>query len=165
MLGTARTHEASEGMYRREALVARRDTAVALAFEVGQEAANDLGRKVLDLQLIDPTGNVRVHGSPTSRLLALVLGPIIGSLAALMLPEGRLQTAGLVLLAVVVPVALAIGVGVYLWRGVPRPSGPGHASTREAVEVADFSKESVTLRVHNDHYGRSLDAANGGAPS
>lgn len=50
---------------------------------------------------------------------------------------------------------------MYLWRRVPRPSGSKHSSRGLAVEVADFSKDSLTLRVHNDDFGRWLAAANG----
>jgi hypothetical protein len=94
--------------------------------------------------------------------LVLVLGPMLGTLVSISLPEDA-QTAAFVLLGLVLPVLVAIAVGVHLCRRVPRISGPSHATRGQAVEVSDFSKEAVTLRVYNEEYGRSLAAANGAA--
>jgi hypothetical protein len=95
--------------------------------------------------------------------LVLVLGPMLGTLVAISLPDGAGQTAAFVLLGLVSPVVVAIAVGIHMCRRVPRVSGPSHATRGQAVEVSDFSKEAVTLRVHNEEYGRSLAAANGAA--
>ncbi len=49
----ARTDEACESVYRCETLIARRDQAVSLDFEMGQEATHDFGREAFELQPID----------------------------------------------------------------------------------------------------------------
>ena len=75
MLGTARPDEASEGVYRREPLVARRHRAVPLVFEVRQEATNDVWREMFDLELIDRVASLlgrerqqQGHGVAVARL-------------------------------------------------------------------------------------------------
>lgn len=104
----------------------------------------------------------RYAGIALQVFLVLFIGPMAGAFVAVMLPEGTAQTLAIVLLALVAPVIGAAAVGVHLWRRIPRP-GPEHSTRGLAVEVSDFSAENVTLRVHNDTYGRSLAAANGQA--
>src|ERR1700681_1517102 len=53
VLGTSRPDEASEGVYRREPLVARGHRAVPLVFQVRQEATNDVWREMFNFELID----------------------------------------------------------------------------------------------------------------
>jgi hypothetical protein len=53
VLGTSRPDEASEGVYRREPLVARGHRAVPLGFQVRQEATNDVWREMFNLKLIN----------------------------------------------------------------------------------------------------------------
>src|SRR5437879_6279691 len=53
VLGTSHPDEASEGMYRREPLVARGHRAVPLVFQVCEEAADDVWREMFNLELID----------------------------------------------------------------------------------------------------------------
>src|SRR5712692_1596810 len=53
VLWTSRPDEASERVYRREPLVARGHRAVPLAFQVRQEATNDVWRETFNFELID----------------------------------------------------------------------------------------------------------------
>jgi CBS domain containing-hemolysin-like protein len=97
-------------------------------------------------------------------VLILFIAPIIGLIIAVSLPEGAAQVVAAVLLVLVAPLALAVAAGVRFWRRIPRPTGAEHSTKGLAVEISDFSKENVLLRVHNDSYGQSLAAANGVMP-
>jgi hypothetical protein len=95
--------------------------------------------------------------------LVLFVTPIAGAFAGSLLPEGRLQDAAYVTLGCGMPFVLAGGMLWYEVRKIPRKLDARHASNGLAVEVVDFEKDAITMKVHDDGYGRDLAAANGSA--
>ena len=97
--------------------------------------------------------------------LVFFITPIAGAFLASVLPEGGLQNAAYVTLGCGMPFILAAAMGVYEYRKIPRNLDARHASKGLAVEIVDFEKDSMTIRAHNDQYGRGVASANGAAVS
>ena len=93
--------------------------------------------------------------------ITLIAGAFVGSL----LPRGGLLDAVSLILGCGMPFILAAALAVHEYRKIPRNLDPRHASTGLAVEVVDFEKDNMTIRAHNDEYGREVAAANGAAVS
>jgi hypothetical protein len=106
---------------------------------------------------------LRYSGILLRVFLALFLTPIAGAFLGSLLPAGRVQDAAYVALGCGMPFVLA---GVVLWyelRKTPRNLDARHASKGLAVEVVDFEKNGMKVKVHHDGYARDVAAANGGA--
>ncbi len=109
--------------------------------------------------------SLRYSGILLRVFLVFMCTPFLGAAVASLLPEGPFQNAAALLLGCGMPFILAGALGVHEYKKIPRGLDARHASKGLAVEVVDFDKDSITIRAHNDQYGKDIVAANGAAIS
>jgi hypothetical protein len=98
-------------------------------------------------------------------LLVFLFAPLLGVLFLVFLPQGALQTVAFLLFGCGVPFILATALGVYEYKRIPRVLDGRHSSKGLAVQVADFGKDSLKIRVYNEKYAKEMAVANHAAVS
>ena len=84
----------------------------------------------------------------------------MGALAVLDMPRTLLAQVVLFFFALVAPIVLTAMFLRRELKRIPRLDSI-HSSKGHAVEVVAFDKSSITVKLHNDDYGKQLAAANG----
>ena len=99
---------------------------------------------------------VLVYFATTGLGIAVATGVVVG----LDMPPGLLSQVIFVFFAFIAPVTLTVMFLRRELRKIPRLDST-HSSKGHAVEVVSFDKSSITIKVHNDDYGKQVAVANG----